>query len=120
MVSGDPESLREVTLNLLLNGMEAAGTGSGSEALVVLQVEASEDGAEIRVGDSGPGPDAETSQRMFDPFVSEKPEGTGLGLYLSQQIVEAHGGSIRWQREDGLTEFVVWLPDTAQPQSETS
>ena len=109
-VRGDYESLRELVLNLLLNALEATGGATG-EAFVQLELDASdEETAEIRVTDSGPGPAAEMSERIFEPFVSEKPEGTGLGLHLSRQIAEAHGGTIRWSRENGLTVFRVRLP----------
>lgn len=113
IVEGDPESLRELTLNLLLNALEATSGTRGSDTFVRLEiVTAEEDRVEIRVIDSGPGPAPDTSKRMFEPFVSEKPEGTGLGLHLSRQIAEAHGGSIRWEREDEHTMFVVCLPRT--------
>lgn len=111
-VTGDTGSLRELMLNLLLNALEATG-GTRGDAFVALTIDASEkEVAEIRVADSGPGPAPETMERIFEPFVSEKPEGTGLGLHLSRQIVEAHGGSIRWHREDDLTVFIVRLPRT--------
>ncbi len=62
------------------------------------------------VRDSGPGPSAELAARLFEPFVTGKPEGTGLGLFVARQIAEDHGGSIRWQRCEGMTEFWVELP----------
>ena len=114
LVTGDTGSLRELLLNLLLNALEATG-GSRDDDLVVLAIDVSNEGvAEIRVADSGPGPAPETRDRIFEPFVSEKPEGTGLGLHLSRQIVEAHGGSILWQRENNLTVFIVRLPRTPE------
>ena len=114
ILRGDRESLRELVLNLLLNALEAAGRTPGRDALVLLETSAIDGTAEIRVSDSGPGPAPETSQHMFEPFVSEKPEGTGLGLHLARQIAEAHGGSIQWERSDGRTVFIVRLPRTTE------
>jgi nitrogen-specific signal transduction histidine kinase len=47
---------------------------------------------------------------MFDPFVTSKSEGVGLGLAVAQQVVAAHDGSIRWNRDGGVTRFSVTLP----------
>ena len=116
-VEGELESLRELTLNLLLNALEATGKAAGGDASVVLELDAAaEDSATLRVSDSGLGPSAKLSDRLFEPFVSEKPDGTGLGLYLSRRIAEAHGGSIGWERLDGTTVFTVQLPKSAGNQ----
>ena len=111
VVEGEPESLRELLVNLLLNAMEGAGRESGMAPRVVVELEmAGTDRAALRVHDSGPGPDPATGERMFEPFVTEKPEGTGLGLYVARQIAEAHRGSIRWGRREDMTCFTVDLP----------
>jgi hypothetical protein len=64
----------------------------------------------LRVGDSGPGPAAATRDQLFEPFVTDKPDGTGLGLYVSRQVAEAHQGTIGWRRENNRTWFEVELP----------
>ena len=61
--------------------------------------------------DSGPGPPPEISENLFAPFVSDKPHGTGLGLSLAHDIVRRHQGSIRWERQNEHTVFVVELPE---------
>lgn len=111
VVWGEAESLRELLTNLVLNGVEAAQRHGETPPQVV--VELSVRGAEraiLRVKDSGPGPTEDASRRLFEPFVSDKPEGTGLGLYVARQIVEAHQGTIGWQRLDRMTCFTVELP----------
>jgi two-component system, NtrC family, nitrogen regulation sensor histidine kinase GlnL len=51
---------------------------------------------------------------MFEPFVSSKAEGAGLGLAVARQVVEAHGGRIMWTRTSGVTQFRVRLPALAK------
>ncbi len=110
-VWGETESLRELVINLILNGMEAAHRrGDGSPQVVVELAKSGSEKALVRVMDSGPGPDAAASQRLFEPFVSGKPEGTGLGLYVARQVAEAHRGTIGWQRRDNMTCFTIELP----------
>jgi nitrogen-specific signal transduction histidine kinase len=47
---------------------------------------------------------------LFEPFVTEKADGVGLGLSVAHDVVEQHGGTIQWRREGGMTYFVVELP----------
>jgi signal transduction histidine kinase len=112
LVSGDGGQLGQLFLNLLSNATEAAGPGGWVE--VELQPEAKRDGADpycaVEVADSGPGPAPEVAQRLFEPFVTGKSEGVGLGLAVSRQVAEAHGGHITWRRESGRTVFRVELP----------
>jgi nitrogen-specific signal transduction histidine kinase len=62
------------------------------------------------VSDSGPGPSEEVAGRLFEPFVTGKPDGVGLGLAVARQVVEAHGGRIGWRREADRTCFTIELP----------
>ena len=109
----DDESLRQLLVNLVLNATEAVArhAGEGEGACVVVELDRSDDGlAVLRVIDSGPGPSAALGDDIFEPFVTEKADGTGLGLYVARQIVEAHHGSIRWQRLQSMTCFTVEIP----------
>jgi signal transduction histidine kinase len=113
-IEGDGESLRQLLVNLVLNAVEAAERPSDApdtdHARVIVRLEATDAVATLRVLDTGPGPAAETRDQLFDPFVTEKPDGTGLGLYVARQIAEAHHGTIAWQPHDGMTCFAVEFP----------
>ena len=110
-VQGDAEELRQLVVNLALNAVDATSGHAQSPARIVVALEPIDASrCALCVRDSGPGPSAEVSARLFEPFVTGKPEGTGLGLFVARQIAEDHGGSIRWQRVEGMTEFRVELP----------
>ena len=110
-VQGDAEELRQLVVNLALNAVDATSGHEQSPARIVVALEPIDaNRCALCVRDSGPGPSVEVSARLFEPFVTGKPEGTGLGLYVARQIAEDHGGSIRWQRCEGMTEFRVELP----------
>lgn len=105
-VLGDENQLRQAFLNLLRNACEAM-RGGGE-----LRVGTSpcDDGVRISIGDSGAGIAPEHLSRIFDPFFSTKDAGTGLGLALTQQILEEHGGRITCESRVGVgTMFHVVL-----------
>jgi signal transduction histidine kinase len=110
-VVGDPGQLGQLLLNVVGNAAEAAGPGGWVE---VRMGQAEGDGRPsplvIEVIDSGPGPPPEVAERLFEPFVTGKPEGVGLGLAVARQVAEAHGGRIAWRREAGRTVFRIELP----------
>ena len=109
----DREELQELLVNLLLNGIDAAAQvrAANHEAWVRIELdEANSPRVRLRVLDSGPGPAATIASQLFEPFVTDKPEGTGLGLAVAKQIAESHGGSLRWSRNDDVTCFEIELP----------
>jgi signal transduction histidine kinase len=103
----DRTLLRQAVLNLMKNGIEAAPQG-GALTLTTRQVA---DTVEIAVSDNGPGITAEVGKRLFEQFFTTKPQGTGLGLSISRQILEEHGGTLRWSSiaGEGAT-FTMTLP----------
>jgi signal transduction histidine kinase len=103
--------LEQLLINLLLNAMEAASRDGVIGGSVTVEAAQDHDGqAVLSVKDSGTGPATELNGRMFEPLVTDKPDGTGLGLALVRQIAVEHGGTIDWQRQGELTCFVVRLP----------
>jgi two-component system sensor histidine kinase FlrB len=92
--------------NLVRNAIEASPAGEA----VLVRIEM--DGGETRliVVDRGSGVPAEREGELFEPFFTLKSEGTGLGLFLSRVLVEAHGGRLSYHREGAETRFVVTLP----------
>jgi signal transduction histidine kinase len=105
-VVGDAGRLRQVFANLLQNAAQAQGQGE-----VRLVAEARGPSLHVRVEDDGPGVAPALRARLFDPFVTGRAEGTGLGLALCRRLVERHGGSVALLSElrQGST-FLVTLP----------
>ncbi len=103
----DRTLLRQAVLNLIKNGLEALAQG-GTLTVTTRLVD---DAVVIAVGDTGPGITPEVGRRLFEQFFTTKPQGTGLGLYISRQIVEEHGGALHWSSEPGSgAAFTVRLP----------
>ncbi|MBK1732293.1 PAS domain S-box protein [Thiococcus pfennigii] len=97
-VLGDPIQLEQVLINLLLNGVEAmAGTPTRLRRLQVRVSVTAAGHVQVEVSDRGSGLPTEGIDRLFDPFFTTKDGGTGLGLFIGQAIVAAHGGRM-WAR----------------------
>jgi signal transduction histidine kinase len=99
--------IRDLFLNLIGNAIDAAGPGGRVD---VSRGQDLGDVVAIEVSDTGPGPAAEVAERLFEPFVTGKPDGVGLGLAVARRIARAHGGEISWQRRNGQTCFRVEFP----------
>jgi signal transduction histidine kinase len=135
--AGDPELLEQMLLNLIHNGIDAAGAWGAAMPVdramhdpdsarselakqtqavdrlrgwVEVEVQLEPDRVTVLVKDNGAGPSAEISPQLFEPFGTDKVGGVGLGLWMSKQIVELHGGQLTWLRQNEVTCFVVKLP----------
>ena len=102
----DPSQMQQVLINLIKNGHEA-----GSDEVIVSIQSSLLSGTVIRVCDRGRGMSEEEMRQALVPFYSSKRTGTGLGVPLCSEIIEAHGGRMRIQaREGGGVEVTCWLP----------
>ena len=109
----DPDQLRQALLNIAKNALEALRTVEGPRELEVSLEPRPGGGVRIRIADNGPGIDPALRERIFEPFVTGKSHGTGLGLALTREIVLEHGGTIAAHSPvaDGRgTAFVLELP----------
>jgi signal transduction histidine kinase len=109
-IQADLGQIRQVLLNLLLNALDAVPEG-GTICVHVAVDRGADPYVAIAVADTGPGLPADLGPRIFEPFVSNKPTGIGLGLSICKRIVEDHGGTIRAaNRTEGGAVFTVQLP----------
>ncbi|WP_256582197.1 sensor histidine kinase [Pseudomonas sp. MYb185] len=111
-VHGDPVLLQQVLLNLLRNAIEAnRETHPDGPSRIILQLDASEQRVNLRVIDQGPGASEEQLERMFTPFFTSKPGGLGLGLSMSQNIIDSFGGGLNaYPADAGGLCLHCWLP----------
>lgn len=100
-VKVDAIQIQQVLLNLIRNGIDAMrSAGNGRRVLVIETTTPNAEGVEVSVADSGEGIDPTIRDRLFEPFVTSKPEGLGMGLSISRSIIDAHGGRL-WADSNG-------------------
>lgn len=106
-LDGDGGQLRQALLNLVLNALQAMPRGG--QLTVTTRLEHNQ--AEVTVADNGPGIPVGEEERIFKTFVTSRPDGTGLGLPISQRIVVSHGGQITLRNNPGQgAAFTIALP----------
>ncbi|HEY8122403.1 MAG TPA: HAMP domain-containing sensor histidine kinase [Myxococcota bacterium] len=110
-VRGDRNLLGQVVANLVINAIQAVRLG-GARGAVRIATFADDRRAVLEVSDTGPGVAPELAERIFEPFFTTKPagEGTGLGLAVSRQLVERHGGRLTLVPSEHGARFRVELP----------
>jgi signal transduction histidine kinase len=113
VVKCSPDQLKQVFLNLGLNALEACGLGGR----VIFRCGPAHNpgdprlGARVEIEDNGPGIPKDDMKRLFSPFFTTKPRGTGMGLAIARKIITAHGGTIALDSVEGKgTTVRMWLP----------
>jgi signal transduction histidine kinase len=115
-VRGDPIQLQQVTLNLIVNAMDAMSSMAGAERRVTVSTARDGDSAVLSVLDVGPGIPIENLAEVFEPFFSTKAHGMGMGLSIARTIIEAHDGELTAQNRAGRgAAFHLRLPLAALP-----
>lgn len=117
VVLADRDQLVQMLTNLVQNGMDAARESSPSPAVRVIVDAWRDDHVRVMVVDNGAGVKEEIAPRLFEPYVTTKAHGTGLGLPIVQRIVVEHGGQITYSKSpQGGACFTVLLPVSGPPQ----
>ncbi|OLC53881.1 MAG: hypothetical protein AUH92_05065 [Acidobacteria bacterium 13_1_40CM_4_69_4] len=107
-VAIDPDRMSEVINNLVGNAVQAMAEEGGT---LTVSTRARPEGAEIRIRDTGPGLPEDVRRRLFEPYVSVRPGGTGLGMAIARRIVLDHGGRIQARNHpEGGAEILILLP----------
>ena len=109
-VMGDAGQLGHLFVNVLSNAAEAIGADGRIEVRARKVDDQDRSWHLVEVVDTGPGPPPDVAARLFEEFVTSKPEGVGLGLAVARRVIVSHGGRIDWQREKDCTCFRIWLP----------
>jgi len=106
-VEVDPDKIKQVLLNIFLNSLSALHNGGTLKIKLVRRT----DNLEAIISDNGAGIKKLDLPRIYDPYFTSKPAGTGLGLAVVQKIMEAHSGRIKVESRDKQgTEVFLYFP----------
>jgi signal transduction histidine kinase len=107
MARVDPNYFKQVLLNLILNGIQSMPQGGS----LILEAMAAHGNLEVTVTDTGEGISKAIAPRIFEPYFTTKPKGSGLGLTIARRIIEAHGGALILDSTGGRgTRFRIVIP----------
>lgn len=107
---GYPDEIRQVLINIIMNSLDALSSCTDKEITIIGR--AQRDQVVLSVSNNGPVIPPDLMLTIFEPFVTSKELGTGIGLYLCQKIVLRHNGTIECESNDDLTTFRITLPNT--------
>jgi signal transduction histidine kinase len=113
-IMGDRVQLQQVTMNLIVNSIDAMKEVDGRRELTIMSQRTENEQLQVSVSDTGIGLPPQQAEQIFNAFFTTKAHGTGMGLRISQSIIESHGGRL-WAADNsprGAT-FQFTLPATA-------
>jgi signal transduction histidine kinase len=117
LVKGDQVLLQQVLVNLLVNAMDAMAETPVDRRRLTIHSKAADGNVEMSVTDAGTGLPAQDDRQLFEPFVTTKANGLGIGLTIARTIVEAHSGRLTARNNpDGGATFCVTLPGTGHAE----
>ena len=110
-ISGDRVQIQQVLVNLIVNAMDAMSENPTSDRRLTIQTSLRDEFAEVAIADAGPGIPPDKLQGVFEPFVTTKAHGMGMGLSIARTIIEAHNGTIAAHNQaKGGAVFRIRLP----------
>jgi PAS domain S-box-containing protein len=110
-VEADAIQIQQVLVNLIQNALEAMADNEPARSWITVTSKMTADGAQVAVCDLGQGMSPQVQEKLFEPYFSTKPKGLGMGLRISQRIIQKHGGSLSASlNPDGGTIFQFTLP----------
>lgn len=115
---GYVDEIRQVLINILFNAIDALHTRE-KDKTVTVALQEDEGEIVVSVSNNGPMIHGDVLYTIFEPFVTTKELGTGLGLFVCKQIIEKHGGKITIASDETITTFSIYLPSYAQPVCST-
>jgi two-component system, NtrC family, sensor histidine kinase HydH len=116
----DPDKIKQVLLNIFLNALAAMPAGGS----LSIEIAAQKDWMDVTVSDTGSGIKEEDLPRIYDPYFTSKPAGTGLGLAVVQKIMDAHGGLVQMESQAGSGTkvtlcFSLWVKEKMENEKRT-
>lgn len=110
-ISGDRVQIQQVLVNLIVNAMDAMSENPASDRRLTIQTSLRDEFAEVAIADAGPGIPPDKLQGVFEPFVTTKAHGMGMGLSIARTVIEAHNGTISAHNQPkGGAVFRIRLP----------